>query len=310
MQSTAVRQVARACPEKGPNGVVYFKVKKVPDFGTSLADALGFHATPFDLKEGARRKIMGQQNNAGSPDRTAEPEATWAQLEDAIVVSAREFRCELASILLSVLYRLSSASVITRLDVLLSFRLVGFTCRAKHGRPMTLVIDDVQKLAREKPQFMLKLQEFAKDCADGGHLRVVLVSSDLTVLTFLLDKTSNYRCKRPLEVGESDISAAAAVEYLLARLTKEDAEDKWERTDSNKALAREFPAAASYRCCALLALLSMSLMLSACTCSSACCRLHRREHHGHAFRAAEPRGERLQHLGEGSGVGAGAAPED
>lgn len=167
--------------------------------------------------------------------------------------------------------------------------LVGFTCSAKHGRPMTLVIDDVQKLAREKPQFRLKLQEFAKDCADGGHLRVVLVSSDLTVLTFLQDNTSMYRCKRPLEVGESDISAAAAVEYLLARLTKEDAEDKWERTDSNKALACAFLAAASYRCCALLALLSMSL------------RLHR---------AAEPRGERLQHHGEGSGMGAGAAPED
>lgn len=117
-----------------------------------------------------------------------------------------------------------------------------FLRRNKHDRPATLVIDDVQKLAREKPEFLLQLQEFAKKAADSGHLRVVFVSSDFTVLTLLQQKSDWSRCDDPLEVGESDISEAAAVEHLLARLTTEDSPKRWERTDSNKALAGQYSA--------------------------------------------------------------------
>ncbi len=98
---------------------------------------------------------------------------------------------------------------------------------------MTLVIDNTQKLAYSKPEFLDALQEFAKDAADNGNLRIVFVSSDFTVLTRLQTKTEWSRC-RAVEVGEGDISEEAALGYLMGKL-------EWAAGDGGKtAAAREY----------------------------------------------------------------------
>jgi len=83
---------------------------------------------------------------------------------------------------------------------------------------MTLVIDNTQKLASAKPEFLDTLQDFAKDAADSGNLQVVFVSSDFTVLARMQRRSEWSRCAQPLEIGESDVSEQAAVSYLMARL--------------------------------------------------------------------------------------------
>ncbi len=97
---------------------------------------------------------------------------------------------------------------------------------------MTLVIDNAQKLARAKPEFLEVLQDFAKEAADSGNLRVVFVSSDFTVLAHLQRRSEWSRCTHLIEIGEGDISEGAAVEYLMGKLG-------WPASDDQKAVASE-----------------------------------------------------------------------
>ena len=116
-------------------------------------------------------------------------------------------------------------------------------CSAKHKRPMTLVIDDVQNLLKQKPAFLDTLQRFAKREADIGHLRVVFVSSDFTALTHMQRRSEFSRCK-VMEIGESDVKEDDAIQCLLTKL-------KW-TTDAQRDVAR------TYACDAVAGTLSVS----------------------------------------------------
>jgi hypothetical protein len=86
----------------------------------------------------------------------------------------------------------------------------------EHGRPMVLVFDSVDRLAKGAPEFLAFLQDFAKDCADKGNLRIVFITSDGSALPLLMSRSSWSRAKKPpFEVGE--ISDEDAIGYLKNR---------------------------------------------------------------------------------------------
>lgn len=82
-----------------------------------------------------------------------------------------------------------------------------------HGRPATLVLDGVDVIAKEDPTFLDMLQNFARNAADAGVLRVVFVSSDGAASARLESRSEWSRAADPLEVG--DISDVQAVDFLV-----------------------------------------------------------------------------------------------
>ena len=86
--------------------------------------------------------------------------------------------------------------------------------QARHGRPAVLVLDAMDLVAEEAPPFLTELQAFAKECADRGTLRLVLVCSDGHALPLLQGNSALSRALPPLEIG--DIGDAEAVAYLVA----------------------------------------------------------------------------------------------
>merc|ERR1711916_98932 len=88
--------------------------------------------------------------------------------------------------------------------------------KRKHNRPIVLVIDAADRIAKDNPKFFGSLQYFAKDCADQGLLRVVFVSSEGVALPLLQSSSSAWsRSLPPIEVGE--ITDDQAVAYLVKR---------------------------------------------------------------------------------------------
>jgi len=84
---------------------------------------------------------------------------------------------------------------------------------AKHNRPMVLVIDAFDRVCKDQPRFATQLQEFAKDGADSGHLRVVFVFSKDEAMPLLSSRSAWERALRPFEV--SGIPDADAINFLL-----------------------------------------------------------------------------------------------
>ena len=95
--------------------------------------------------------------------------------------------------------------------------------RSKHGRPAVLVIDAVDRIAKQCPEFLGVLQDFAKDCADAGNLRVVFVADDSATLPLLMKRGAWARAAEPYKV--QDLLDEQAVAYLLKRgVCKEEAD--------------------------------------------------------------------------------------
>jgi hypothetical protein len=91
---------------------------------------------------------------------------------------------------------------------------------ANYSRPMTLVLDSIDRLAMQCPAFLERIQDFAKDCADKKYLRVVFISSDAFALPILKSQSSWTRAGAPFEIGEVDDSEAIA--YLISWGVPED----------------------------------------------------------------------------------------
>ena len=82
--------------------------------------------------------------------------------------------------------------------------------RDDHSRPLVLVFDYVDRLAKGAPNFLASLQHFAKKEAGKGNLRVVLITSNGSALPLLMSRSSWSRTKKPpLEVGEVPGEGAA-----------------------------------------------------------------------------------------------------
>jgi hypothetical protein len=92
--------------------------------------------------------------------------------------------------------------------------------RDKHGRPMTLVIDNAHYILHDDPEFLDELQRFAKEEADAGNLRLVFISSDFAVVTHMQQHSAWSRSKTMEMEGmeDYDIKEEAAIQYLTTKL--------------------------------------------------------------------------------------------
>ena len=180
-KTTAVRQALSA--SKSPKGAVYFNCpESVELFSVNLAGLIGFR-DQLDISGGAQRRIESTTKEEKVPVPSDEPLATFNRLRQSLIDAAAKFK-------------------------------------AKNGRPMVLVIDSADRLAKDNPAFLGKLQGFAKDCADGGNLRIVFISSDGSALPQLMTRSSWSRAKKPpFEIGE--IPDDQAVEYLTKKGVRE-----------------------------------------------------------------------------------------
>ncbi len=75
-----------------------------------------------------------------------------------------------------------------------------------------LVIDAADRVAEEDAKFFRTLQDFAKDCADDGILRVLFVAFEGVALPMLQSSSAWSRALDSIEVGEN--SAEDALKYL------------------------------------------------------------------------------------------------
>lgn len=77
-----------------------------------------------------------------------------------------------------------------------------------------MVIDAADKLAKWNSVFFRYLQEFAKESADSGIIRVVFVFSDSVALPTLRDKTNSYNSRLGTIVEVGDIADEDAIKFL------------------------------------------------------------------------------------------------
>lgn len=80
-------------------------------------------------------------------------------------------------------------------------------------RPMMIVFDSVENLARVSPMSVQKLLRAAKDCADNGRAKIVFVCNDSAL--YCLQRDSLWSSADPIEVPE--LSELEAIQYLTAR---------------------------------------------------------------------------------------------
>jgi hypothetical protein len=173
-KSTAVRRVVRE--REGINGAIYVSVPDdISYFGGVVASAVGMPDITVDIKSGIIRRINQETKEMNDLPLSEEPSATWARASFVIQGAAIKFV-------------------------------------NKHKRPAVLIIDGAERLAQKNPEFLAKLQRFAKDRTDEGSLRMVFVSSDGSVLEQLQSRSAWSRARDPFEV--CDISDKEAVEFL------------------------------------------------------------------------------------------------
>jgi len=184
-KSTAVREAVTSLPYQPQNkkepkvrGVVYFSAPELPQkFSVLLAETVGYEHDVADFRGGLRRWMSLTTKEEGALKIQEEPEATWIPLSTALENVADRFF-------------------------------------AKHGRPLVLVIDATDYIAKKNRAFLETLQMFAKAMADGKHLRVVFVTSESATLPIIM--ASSY-FKRATVKEVNDLSDADGLEYLLKR---------------------------------------------------------------------------------------------
>ena len=175
-KSTAVRQVLSGL--KVPRGALYINCPVDPVlFSIELSKLINYQ-TEVDISGRIKRMVEGVSKEERQPEIANEPMATFHKLRGPLMDAALKFE-------------------------------------AKHKCPMVLVIDSADVLAKKDPGFLEYLQDFAKNCADMGCLRIVFISSDGSALPLLMSRSAWSRADSVFEIGE--ISAKDAVHYLEER---------------------------------------------------------------------------------------------
>ncbi|CAG8633033.1 3823_t:CDS:2, partial [Diversispora eburnea] len=82
----------------------------------------------------------------------------------------------------------------------------------ENKRPMVLILDQVDRIAKKDLEFLRILQDFAKDCADLGSLDIIFVASEGIVPQIMKSRSSWSRASILFEVG--NISDEEAIGYL------------------------------------------------------------------------------------------------
>jgi hypothetical protein len=168
-----------------PKGAVYINCLQYKMFSLQLSRLIGYEAET-GIRGGIKR-YLERSSREDKLDDDKEPMATFLKLATPLLEAASQYK-------------------------------------AATKRPMVLVIDSTDILAKRDPMFLEELQTYAKDCADRGTLRIVFVSSDGTALPFLMSKSAWSRASAPFEIGE--ISDEDAVQYLVERNVPKDIAEK------------------------------------------------------------------------------------
>lgn len=173
-KSTAVRKALLDLAK--PRGVVYFLPPTLlSGFSSGLASALGYYR-PIRWADRVARLLSGEsKEEPAAPPHASEQHASWQSLEPVLLSAATNYR-------------------------------------DRHKAPAVLVLDGMDLVAREAPDLFLKVQDFAKKCADLGVLRLVLVFSDGAALPLLQSSSAITRADVIYEVG--DIADEEASEWL------------------------------------------------------------------------------------------------
>ncbi|CAG8684004.1 4047_t:CDS:2, partial [Ambispora gerdemannii] len=82
----------------------------------------------------------------------------------------------------------------------------------KYKRPIVLVLDQVDRIAKKDPEFLGMLQDFAKSGADRDTLVIVFIASEGSVPQIMKSRSAWSRASATFEVG--DISDEEAVKFL------------------------------------------------------------------------------------------------
>ncbi|KAF0416967.1 hypothetical protein F8M41_007369 [Gigaspora margarita] len=116
----------------------------------------------------------------------------------------------------------------------------------EYKRPIVLVLDQVDRIAKKDPEFLGILQDFAKDCADRGSLVIVFIASEGLVPQIMKSRSAWSRAIIPFEVG--DISDDEAMEFLQdSGIDKKNAEDVVKYlTGGRFTLLKDFQALSQY----------------------------------------------------------------
>jgi hypothetical protein len=160
-----------------PKGVVYFSPSSFKMFGRELAAAVGYTFVFWDVVSALWRSLVGRLDDTIPPSEEEPFYSVWC-VQAALKKTAEAYW-------------------------------------TAHGRPLVLVIDAADRAVTENAELLFDLQNFAKDCADAGTLRVVFVSSEGVALPLLQSRSAWSRAMQPLEVGQ--ISDQEAVDYLQKR---------------------------------------------------------------------------------------------
>ena len=150
-----------------PKGVVYFLPPTlVFGFSSALACALGYRRQVAWANRLVSLFQPGEiKEQAGTPPAASEPYATWQALEPCLVRAAELYA-------------------------------------SKHGVPPVLVLDGMDLVAKDDAEFVVKMQNFAKKCADTGTLSVVLIFSSWRAPPLLQFSSAIKRAGVVCEVGD------------------------------------------------------------------------------------------------------------
>jgi hypothetical protein len=186
-KSTAMRKAVRRLAQSRPGqaGVAYFSApESVTEFSQGLAEELGFFES-IVFVDVVRRWLSSETKEAAVESLKGEPRATWSRLKRVLKAAAALYK-------------------------------------AAHGFAPTLVLDAMDRVAKQDGAFFLLLQEFAKTCADDDVLHIVFVFSDGAALPLLLSSSATSRCgaDQIYEIGEVDDTDA--VRYVVARFQRDE----------------------------------------------------------------------------------------
>ncbi|RIA95722.1 P-loop containing nucleoside triphosphate hydrolase protein [Glomus cerebriforme] len=157
---------------KKPKGVVHFECPSVmDDFSKQLASHLNCELYSFNFLDIIRKWITGVRRQE---QIYKSKYADWSLLSEQLINAAVSFK-------------------------------------KKYGRPIVLILDQVDRIAKNDQEFLEILQDFAKDHADRGSIIIVFVSSEGLVQKLLKSRSAWSRAIH-LEIG--DISDEAAVKFL------------------------------------------------------------------------------------------------
>jgi len=159
----------------GAKGVIYCLIASESEYSSELQTALAFRATN-DYFQRYISKFIAQKEAIPTTPKT-ETDITWYKIKPLLKAAAIKYK-------------------------------------SIHKKQPVLVIDAADKLAKWNSVFFRYLQEFAKESADSGIIRVVFVFSDSVALPTLRDKTNSYNSRLGTIVEVGDIADEDAIKFL------------------------------------------------------------------------------------------------